>query len=91
MEVVLQTTLPTGTAIHVRVAATIVNICRRTALSIRIAVGVRVADGRSIMELLALGAEGGALLEIRSSGLDAVAVLDELRDLLRGGMTPASA
>jgi len=73
-------TLPAGIDLHARPAAQFV----RTAVgfSARIAVGVgdRVADAKSLLSILALGAKGGTPLHLTASGDDAASALNALRE-----------
>jgi phosphotransferase system HPr (HPr) family protein len=49
---------------------------------VQLAANGRCANAKSILELLALGAEGGTELVITASGDDAAAAVDELATIL---------
>ncbi len=52
----------------------------------RITVGAngKVADAKSILAVLALGARGGTVLELSADGEDTAAALDALTELVSG-------
>ncbi len=54
--------------IHSRVALKVVETCRRCSSTITISNGCELANGCSVLELLMLGAEKGAAIEIIASG-----------------------
>ncbi len=67
--------------LHLRAANRVVQIAKRFQFDIRVFWNDRVADGKSILDLIALGAECGALLEFEAIGPDskeAGAALTEL-------------
>ena len=67
--------------LHLRAANRLVKIARRFQSDIRVFWNDRVANGKSILDLLTLGAESGALLEFEVIGPDseeAAAALSEL-------------
>ncbi len=67
--------------LHLRVANRWVRLAQQFQSEVRVLWNGRVADGKSILDLLTLGAENGALLELEASGPDseeAVAALCEL-------------
>jgi len=76
--------LPEGIALHARPAATFV----KTALQFRSRVMVgsngKVADAKSILAVLALGARGGTVLRLSAEGEDAPAALDALAACVSG-------
>ena len=80
----IEVALPSAVALHARPAANFV----RTAIRFRSRVGVgvdgRVADAKSILAVLALGATGGTLLRISAEGEDAPAALDALAACVTG-------
>lgn len=45
----------------------------------------REVNGKSILELMTLGAAEGAELELRADGADATLMLDRLEELIAGG------
>lgn len=80
--------LPAGVALHARPAATFV----KTALRFRsqVTVGLndqtdgRVANAKSILAVLALGATGGTVLRLSAEGEDATAALEALAGCVSG-------
>ena len=80
--------LPAGVALHARPAATFV----KTALRFRsqVTVGLndqadgRVANAKSILAVLALGATGGTVLRLSAEGEDAPAALEALAGCVSG-------
>jgi phosphotransferase system HPr (HPr) family protein len=80
--------LPAGVALHARPAATFV----KTALRFRsqVTVGLndktdgKVANAKSILAVLALGATGGSILRLSAEGEDAPAALEALAGCVSG-------
>ena len=80
--------LPAGVALHARPAATFV----KTALRFRsqVTVGLndtvdgKVANAKSILAVLALGATGGTILRLSAEGEDAPAALEALASCVSG-------
>ena len=76
--------LPAGVALHARPAATFV----KTALGFRSQLTVRldgkVANAKSILAVLALGATGGTVLQLSAEGEDAPAALEALASCVSG-------
>jgi phosphotransferase system HPr (HPr) family protein len=76
--------LPAGVALHARPAATFV----KTALAFRsqVTVGLegKVANAKSILAVLALGATGGTVLQLSAEGEDAPAALEALASCVSG-------
>jgi phosphocarrier protein HPr len=76
--------LPAGVALHARPAATFV----KTALRFRSRVSVgwdgKVADAKSILAVLALGATGGTVLRLSAEGEDAPDALEALSSCVSG-------
>jgi phosphotransferase system HPr (HPr) family protein len=56
---------------HMRAAFRFVQLCARFQAQIRVFHDGRVADGRSVLDLLALGAMQGARVELEATGPDA--------------------
>lgn len=79
--------LPAGVALHARPAATFVKTALR--FRSRVTVGMdgkvgKVADAKSILAVLALGATGGTLLRLTAEGEDAPAALVALASCVSG-------
>jgi phosphotransferase system HPr (HPr) family protein len=72
--------LPADVALHARPAAQFVRTAVGFSADIAIAVNGRQADAKSLLAVLALGAEGGTELRLTASGEDAPRALDALRD-----------
>jgi phosphotransferase system HPr (HPr) family protein len=49
---------------------------------VRLAVGEREVDAKSLLSILALGAKGGTTLRLSAEGVDAAAALDALAGTL---------
>jgi phosphotransferase system HPr (HPr) family protein len=72
--------LPADVALHARPAAQFVRTAVGFSADIAIAVNGRQADAKSLLAVLALGAEGGTELRLTASGDDAPLALEALRD-----------
>jgi phosphocarrier protein HPr len=70
--------LPAGVALHARPAGAFVQQAARFAAAVEVAANGRIANAKSILEVLALGAEGGTELVISASGDDAATAVREL-------------
>jgi phosphocarrier protein HPr len=68
--------------LHARVAATFVKTAERFSSTIRVRLGERDANGKSILQVLTLGAEQGAEVTIRADGDDAEESIDALEAVL---------
>ena len=74
--------LPTSVALHARPAGTFVRTAASFAATIEVQANGRQANGKSILEILGLGADGGAELRISASGDDAAAAVAKLAELV---------
>ena len=79
-----QVTLPTGVDLHARPAAELVRTAMRFSSSVSLAAGERQVDAKSLLSILALGAERGTSLRLCAEGEDAIAALDALCDCVAG-------
>ena len=70
--------LPETVALHARPAGSLVRAAAAFAAEIFVSANGRRANAKSILDVLALGAEGGAELVIAASGDDAVAAAEHL-------------
>ena len=70
--------LPDGVDLHARPAAQFVRTALTFEASIAVAAGVREANAKSLLAVLALGAKGGSALRLRADGEDAPVALDTL-------------
>jgi phosphocarrier protein HPr len=73
-------TLPADVALHARPAAQFVRTAVGFSADITVATDEREANAKSLLDILALGAEGGSELRLTASGDDAPLALDALRD-----------
>ena len=73
-------TLPSDVALHARPAAQFVRTAVGFDADITVAADGREANAKSLLDILALGAEGGSELRLTASGDDAPLALDALRD-----------
>ena len=73
-------TLPAGVDLHARPAAQLVRTAVGFAAEIAVAVNGRVANAKSLLAVLALGATAGTSLRLTASGADAAVALDTLGD-----------
>ena len=76
----LTLTHPEG--LHARVAAMWVQSLRGCEVEVTVSWDGRTVNGRSVIELLTLGAPYGSVLEVRISGADAEAALVALRQVV---------
>ncbi len=70
---------------HARAAARFVHVATAFDAQIRVAVGRREMDGKSIMGILLLAAARGSALRITASGPDEAEALDALCRLVESG------
>lgn len=87
MERVVRIVNPEG--LHARPSGAIVSVALRHESALRVAAGDREVNGRSILEVISLGATCGTELVLRAEGPDAEALLDELEELVAGGFDGA--
>ncbi|MCC7044703.1 MAG: HPr family phosphocarrier protein [Acidobacteria bacterium] len=71
--------------LHARAAARFVQLAGQFRSTVRVAVGERVMDGKSILGLLLLAAAQGTPLRIETEGADADAALAALIELVERG------
>jgi phosphocarrier protein HPr len=75
--------------LHARAAARFVHTASRYAARIRVSLGGRVMDGKSIMGLLLLAAAQGSVITITASGADEQDALEALCSLVERGFDEA--
>jgi phosphotransferase system HPr (HPr) family protein len=63
--------LPAGVDLHARPAGALARAAMGYAADVAVVHGDREADAKSVLRLMALGAEGGAVLIVRARGADA--------------------
>ena len=76
--------LPLEVALHARPAATFVKTAMRFRSKVSVGVNGKLADAKSILAVLALGATGGTVLRLNAEGEDAPAALDALSACVTG-------
>ena len=76
--------LPAGVALHARPAATFVKTALRFRSQVTVGLDGRVANAKSILAVLALGATGGTVLRLSAEGEDAPAALEALAGCVSG-------
>jgi phosphotransferase system HPr (HPr) family protein len=74
--------LPEGVALHARPAGSLVRAASAFAAEIHVSATGRRANAKSILDVLALGAEGGTEVTVDASGEDAVAAAEHLAVLI---------
>ena len=79
----IRVTMPGKAGFHLRAAARFVACMQEFRSSIRIRRGEVVADGKSILGLLALGAGWKSKLEIEAVGDDAIQAIEGAEDFFR--------
>ena len=76
--------LPAGVALHARPAATFVKTALRFRARVTVGTDGKVADAKSILAVLALGAQGGTTLRLNAEGEDAPDALAALTSCVSG-------
>ena len=76
--------LPAGVALHARPAATFVKTALRFRAKVMVGTNGKVADAKSILAVLALGAVGGTVLRLSADGEDAPDALAALSSCVSG-------
>ena len=72
--------------LHLRAANRWVQLTRRFESEVRVSWNGRAVDGKSILDLLTLGAQPGALLELEVTGPDSEEAAAALRKLAEDGL-----
>jgi phosphotransferase system HPr (HPr) family protein len=76
--------LPSGVALHARPAATFVKTALRFRSRVTVGLDGKLADAKSILAVLALGATGGTVLRLSAEGEDALDALAALSSCVSG-------
>ena len=76
--------LPAGVSLHARPAATFVKTALRFRSKVTVGTDGKVADAKSILAVLALGAVGGTVLRLSADGEDAPEALAALSGCVSG-------
>ncbi len=72
--------------LHARPATAFVNLAKSFQATVRVRHGDKVADGKSLISLLQLGAEKGAKLRVSADGADAAKALATLKAAIEKGL-----
>lgn len=80
-----QVTIPNEEGLHARPAAKFVKLANRFSSDIWVRKNDDETNGKSIMGLMMLAAEQGAVITITAEGEDATAALSEIKALVEGG------
>ncbi|HEX8035848.1 MAG TPA: HPr family phosphocarrier protein [Ktedonobacterales bacterium] len=75
-------TLTNRVGLHARPASLFVQTAARFKSRITVTANGKAADARRILEVLQLGAESGAVLQVRAEGGDAAEAIDALETLV---------
>jgi phosphocarrier protein FPr len=79
-------TLRNKHGLHARPATVFVRLAKQFQATIRVRLGERVADGKSLLSLLQLGADCGTTLYLSAEGADAPVALKTLREAIQAGL-----
>ena len=74
--------LPAGVALHARPAGALAREAMRYSSRITLTAGGREADAKSVLRVMALGAEGGASVTVQAEGEDAASAVVSLVELI---------
>ena len=77
-----QSEIANALGLHLRAAGEFVHVALKFQAQVRVCLDGKVADGKSILDLLTLAAASGTRLELEANGPDADAVLDALCQLI---------
>ncbi len=83
-EIAVAVRLPEHVALHARPAGEFVREAAQAGADVRVEANGRIANAKSILEVLALGATGGTELVISASGSDAAEAIERLAKLVSG-------
>src|SRR6185295_12773810 len=77
--------IPNPTGLHARPAAVLAHIAKGFQSAIKLRVGDRVANARSVTAIMALEVEQGAEIQVVAEGPDAAAAVEKLTRVLAAG------
>jgi phosphotransferase system HPr (HPr) family protein len=83
-------TVVNDSGLHARPCQALVTAALEYESELRIRCDGREVNGKSILELMTLGAARGAVLHLSAAGTDAAELLDRLQGLVRGGFGESS-
>lgn len=75
-----------STGLHARPATEFVNIAKRFKSQIRLRYGEKIVEGKSLINLLKLGAAKGAIIRVSAQGPDVDEALSTLQQAIVGGL-----
>jgi len=75
-------TLLNTQGLHARAAATLVKALKGLSVEVQVSWEGRTVNGRSMLDLMTLGAPQGSVLEIQINGVDAEAAMAALRKVI---------
>ncbi len=81
----LRLKITNGSGLHLRAASRLVQLVKQFESEVRVCCDGRAANGKSILDLITLGAQCGARLEIEVSGPDAEEATGALCALIEEG------
>ncbi len=79
MEVVVETAILNKYGFHARPSTSFAALAREFAAAITVETDEREVDGKSVMELMSLGAPQGTVIRVRAAGADAEAAATALK------------
>ncbi|MCW5881770.1 MAG: phosphoenolpyruvate--protein phosphotransferase, partial [Anaerolineae bacterium] len=79
-------TIHNPTGLHARPATTFVSVAKGFESEVRVRLGDKVANGKSLASLLKLGVEGGSVVRVMAQGPDEAAALQALREAVESGL-----
>jgi phosphocarrier protein HPr len=77
-------TLRNRVGLHSRPAGAFVRVAKEFQSRIKVSLGAKEADGKSILSVLSLEAGQGAFIEVEATGLDAAEAIRALHALVMG-------
>jgi len=77
--------IPNPTGLHARPAAVVANLAKGFQASIKLQLGDREANARSVTAIMALDVERGAVVRVVATGADAKAAVEKLAQVLAQG------
>ena len=86
-----QVTVPWDHGLHARPAARLVRLTRSFRSRIRLRLGNRIADARSILNVIVLSASLGAAIEVEADGIDEQDAIRAMEDFFEQRGAPPDA
>jgi phosphocarrier protein FPr len=78
--------VPNPTGLHARPAAVLANLAKRFKSAIKLQLGDRQANARSVTAIMGLDVRSGAVVHLLASGADARAAIDEIARIVAQGL-----